>query len=821
MSAFRWLTSEARSFSLRSDQFSDYQSLDSSAHFDRGEDSHDAENDFLPLTEEERVQMVIHFHAMITHSHTSASDVIKVLDNYAFLANDEQYLDERKLDQSRVRGVSPLRNALLYKNYDIAVVLVDMGANVNVLVDHAGSQMTVLSYACAVGQLDLVIAILERNKRDLGVGGKTVKYGQLPNSNNNNSQNHNHDSSGQVNPPGAAKRQQQQAALAAVGGSGIDVNEKDGNGNFALFWACLFGRPAVAKLLVNNAKKKGSSSGSTPPAIPPTSAGAASSSSSSSSSSQQLSERALFVPVSASSSASPLMMEHQQDALRRGLTLTPALDSSVYGSGSGSGSDTRHIIDVHASNKFGWNALTCCCYSGHYELAMDLIALGVDHSHTDALGRTPLYICCERGHADLALALIVLGADLAVRSTGGAGRGSDLGNMDSRGVSEEVQGDDLGLLDVAITNGHSSIALLLIERGCDVQEASKSSGMTPLYLAARCGLVEVAEKIISQVAPSSHPSPHRATGTRGSFGSGRGSFGSSKDDNHYASAAGASATTSAESQLLLAMVRRREFSGNTALHAAVASSSVSMVALLLASGADIMARGASYETCLHAACGRDVEPGPMVSFVLEAVSNHVRSDSTPSSSSSTSSSLQDLQREMTGLRDYVALENDSGQTALHVAALNEQGGDAVDLLVQALEAAGAYAADILNGVDSDGNTALHVACRDLVPGPALALVEKGCDVGALDGNGRTAFQALLATVSESSSISSSCGDGSGNINLQQQQRGASSIQRGVDLRTMVVGSQLYVFCSVFFFLFLFVRDVSSLSFDLLLSVCIL
>jgi ankyrin repeat protein len=396
----------------------------------------------------------------------------------------------------------------------------------------------------------------------------------------------------------------------------------------------------------------------------------------------------------------------------------------------------------------------------------------------------------------------VLGADLSVRSTGGAGRGSDLGNMNSSGASEEVQGDDLGLLDVAIANGHSSIALLLIERGCDVQEASKSSGMTPLYLAARCGLVEVAERIISQVAPSSHPFSTRATGTRGSFGSGRGSFGSVKDDNHYAAAAGASAATSAESQLLLAMVRRRAFSGNTALHAAVASSSVSMVVLLLASGADIMARGASYETCLHAACGRDVGLGPMVSFVLEAVSNHVRSDSSSSFSSSsslplTSSSLQDLQREMTGLRDFVALENDSGQTALHVAALNEQGGDAVDLVVQAMEAAGAYAADILNGVDSDGNTALHVACRDLVPGPALALVEKGCDVGALDGNGRTAFQALLATVSESSSISSSsssssCGGGSGNINLQQQQRGASSTQRGVDLRTMVVGSQLYM-----------------------------
>jgi hypothetical protein len=32
---------------------------------------------------------------------------------------------------------------------------------------------------------------------------------------------------------------------------------------------------------------------------------------------------------------------------------------------------------------------------------------------------------------------------------------------------------------------------------------------------------------------------------------------------------------------------------------------------------------------------------------------------------------------------------------------------------------------------------------------------------------------------------------------------------------------LYVFCSVFFLFLLFVRDVSSLSFDLLLSVCIL
>ena len=101
--SFRWLTSEGRTFSLRSGEHSDYQSLDSSTHLGELAD----EENSMPLSDEEHVQMIRQFHAMITHGHTSANDVVKVLEKFPFLVNDEQYLDERKSDQTRIRGVSP------------------------------------------------------------------------------------------------------------------------------------------------------------------------------------------------------------------------------------------------------------------------------------------------------------------------------------------------------------------------------------------------------------------------------------------------------------------------------------------------------------------------------------------------------------------------------------------------------------------------------------------------------------------------------------------------------------------------------------------
>lgn len=675
MSAFRWLTSEARTFSSYSVDYSDgYQSLDNSVHLVDGEGGPNS----IPRNEEEHIQMVIHFHAMITHGRTMVADVVRVLEKFPFLVNDEQYLDERKSGQSRVRGVSPLRNALLYKKYDIAEALVEMGANLNLLVDHAGSQMTLLSYCCAHGQIKLVRAILERNQRNAEImkkkgnvaGGRGDRISMLRK---------------------AATRATVETLNSGIAGNlgrddrdGIDVNEKDRNGNFALLWACLFGHHNVAKVLLEHQKEVDKALVppvfvSMPQQTPPTSSS-----------------------VQKSDVGSPVGMDMSRSSSQA------SLQGNAAGAGAGSSStrQDKHLVDVHARNNFGWNALTCCCHTGDYELAMDLIALGVDHSTKDQLGRSPLYICCQQGHRDVALALIVLGADLSVRCT-------------------KEQGH-LGLLDVAISNGHSEIAMLLMERGCPVDVDGEPSGRSPLLLAAGCGLVNVAEEIIRHIGS-------------GSSSTGKTAFKLSKGNLPAEEALAAN-------PVVHAAVNRPDVRGTTPLLAAVGSASVSMVSLLLKYGAILTTRKYDQESALHIACRRSIGAGPQAAFILEELGRRLLKKrdlgAAPSPPRGTGEVKGGL--EVTSLFDFASMRNEKGQTALHIAALNPVcGAEAVRAICAALGASGGSVQALLDGVDDRGDTPLHCACRDTTGAPALALVESGCDVDCVDSTGRTAPQLLL------------------------------------------------------------------------------
>lgn len=664
MSAFRWLTAEARTFSNLSADYSDYRSLDNSVHLVDGE----AGPNSIPRNEEERVQMVIHFHAMITHGRTMAADVVRMLEKFPFLVNDEQYLDERKSDQSRVRGVSPLRNALLYKNYDIAEALVEMGANLNVLMDHAGNQMTLLSYSCAHGQIKLVRAILERNQRNVDatkkkegasrVGGRSDRFGMLRKA--------------------AARASIESSSLAiGTGGSpsgndrdGIDVNERDRNGNFALLWACLFGHHNVAKVLLEY---------------------------------QNEVDKALTPPMFLSlSQQTPPTTSSPQVSSPVGLDMSPSSShTSLPVSAPGATRQDKHLVDVHARNNFGWNALTCCCYTGDYELVMDLIGLGVDHSKEDELGRSPLYICCQQGHKDLALALIVLGADLSVRCA--------------------LKQGHLGLLDVAIANGHSGIAMLLMERGCAVEALGEATGRSPLFLAAGCGLLNVAEEIIRRIGSMSK---------------------SFKLPKSSLAAEGGVPTTNPRVQ---AAVNQSDFSGTTPLHAAVASASVSMVSLLLKHGAVLTARKHDKESALHVACRRSISAGPVVVFLLQELGRRLREKlSTHKASSPTRGGGVDGELEVTSLFDFVSIKNEAGQTALHIAAQNPAcGAEALQAVCMVLQASGSSLEAIISSLDDKGDTPLHLACRSTSSAPAVALVELACDINLVDSTGRTALQHLL------------------------------------------------------------------------------
>ena len=152
MSHFRWLTTNNRAPSTTS---ADYYAID-------GEDETDMSIS-SPEIDSQSVRMIVAFHSLITHEESTRDDVLAVLTNFPHLVNDEIYLDETKGRTIRARGVSPLRNALLYGKWDIAECLVERGANLHVLMDHAGSKICALSYACIAGQFKLVRAMLDRN----------------------------------------------------------------------------------------------------------------------------------------------------------------------------------------------------------------------------------------------------------------------------------------------------------------------------------------------------------------------------------------------------------------------------------------------------------------------------------------------------------------------------------------------------------------------------------------------------------------------------------------------------------------------------------
>ena len=302
-------------------------------------------------------------------------------------------------------------------------------------------------------------------------------------------------------------------------------------------WACLFGHHNVAKVLLEHQNQK---TGIADKQVP-----------------RFLSVALQTPPTSslAQDANSQIGLDLSRSSYQASLTNVPLRQ------------DTKHLVDVHARNEFGWNSLTCCCHSGDYELAMDLIALGVDHTKQDQLGRSPLYICCQEGHKDLALALIVLGADLNVMC--------------------KPEQSHMGMLDVAIANGHAEIAMLLMERGCAVDTVGEVTGRSPLFLAASCGLVSVAEDIIRRVRSSAKPGSKLPASSVGA-------------DTDNASG------NRSKNRKVLSAVNRADASGITPLHAAVASGSMSVASLLLQNGANLTTCGPDGATVLHMASQRSI-----------------------------------------------------------------------------------------------------------------------------------------------------------------------------------------------------------------------
>jgi ankyrin repeat protein len=265
---------------------------------------------------------------------------------------------------------------------------------------------------------------------------------------------------------------------------------------------------------------------------------------------------------------------------------------------------TARGADVNARESWrGQTALMWAAAQGHLAVVQALIARGAEINAKSNTGYTPLMFAVRLGNIPVAEALVAAGAGVNDAEAGG-----------------------VGVLAMAITNAHYELAALLLEKGANPN--ASTPGWTPLHLAL------MIRNPMRQPVPDPVP-----TGTLDSLGFIKALLAKGADPNAR-------------------MTRRLRGDGRndghfdqigaTPLLLAAECADVPAMRLLLASGADPLAKTANNATALMAAAGTGYSQGKSPgteSQALEAVTLLV------------------------GLGNDVNAVDDEGFTAMHGAAI--------------------------------------------------------------------------------------------------------------------------------------------------------
>ena len=221
----------------------------------------------------------------------------------------------------------------------------------------------------------------------------------------------------------------------------------------------------------------------------------------------------------------------------------------------------KHGAMVDAAHN-GWTALLLAVGGGHIGVVNSLLAHGASTSITSPDGSTALHLAADFGGGDVARALLRSGANAEAAKTRDGNqplhRASELGHVDvatalleaGAAVDAPAAGGWRPLL-LAIARAHTQLAISLLEHGASPHHA-RDDGLLPLHLAMR-------NEVVSQPLVE-------ALLSRG------------------------------------AQIDAATRSGETALHAAVATNKAELIRLLLARGAAVDVHTADYrKTPLHVA----------------------------------------------------------------------------------------------------------------------------------------------------------------------------------------------------------------------------
>ncbi|MDX2150724.1 MAG: ankyrin repeat domain-containing protein [Bryobacteraceae bacterium] len=362
----------------------------------------------------------------------------------------------------------------------------------------------------------------------------------------------------------------------------------------------------------------------------------------------------------------------------------------------------REGADVKAANPYGATPLSLACANGNAPIVRLLLAAGADPNETLPGGETALMTASRTGNLEIVRALLKGGAKV--------------------NAAEERRGQTA--LMWAASEGHAAVVEALVEAGADVA-ASLPSGYTAFLFAVREGHLAAAQALLKAGARINDPvQPRQAPGPRPASGAGA------------------------------------PRAGTTALHLATANAHFELGLRLLEAGADPNALGPGYAPLhmiptVRKPGGGDNDPAPdgsgsmtalefvrklvahgadvnlrmtrRIGFGLSSLNTH---GATPFLLAARTADVP-LMRLLVELGADPKVPNIDGATPLIVAAglgtrsPGEDAGSEPEVL-EAVQLALDLGNDI-NGVDRNGETAMHGAAYKNLPKVVELLAANGAD----------------------------------------------------------------------------------------------
>ena len=156
--------------------------------------------------------------------------------------------------------------------------------------------------------------------------------------------------------------------------------------------------------------------------------------------------------------------------------------------------------DTNAANRYGVTPLTLACTNGNGPLVELLLEAGADPDTTLPGGETALMTASRTGRLGSVKALLARGADVHAKVQGmgrqdGAGANAFLARMADPTIFDFEAKTEQTALVWAAAEGHADVVAALIQAGAEFQ-MTLESGFTPLLFAVRQGHTDVVRTLV-------------------------------------------------------------------------------------------------------------------------------------------------------------------------------------------------------------------------------------------------------------------------------------------------------------------------------------